>query len=164
MIAGRGYVFGGIQKTGTLAMRHWLQKHYQGKRIGPYHSFYVPPPHDRKFRFLTVRNPYDRMRSLWRVTRDRDGWLSFEHMCRHYHEFSLGQSEIVDRFKPDMILRNESLADEVKRLPFYKAESGEPGIMRPTDATHPKYTLTEDDRAVVADVFAADFEVLEYPR
>ncbi len=162
MIAGSDYVFGGIQKTGTLAMRRWLQEHYGGKRIGPYHSFYVPPPHDEKFRFLTIRNPYDRMRSLWRVTRERDDWLSFEHMCRHYHEFALGQSQIVDRFKPDMVLRNEDLANEVKRLPFYNQESIEPGIMRPTDAKFPKYKLTEEDRAVVREVYRADFEALGY--
>ncbi len=162
MIAGRGYVFACIQKTATAAVRHWLIEHHGGKPIGPYHSFYVPPPHEEKFRFLTVRDPYERMRSLWRVTKIKEPWASFEHMCRHYHEFDLGQSEILDRFKPDLTLRAENLSEEIRALGFNRDDVPPPVQTRITKA--PEYALTDADRAVVFRVFWRDFEALGYPR
>lgn len=59
------YVFISVPKTGTHTMYDVLQRHFSGKHYGAYHEHQIPHSAEDYYRFITVRNPYNRFASAW---------------------------------------------------------------------------------------------------
>jgi hypothetical protein len=160
MIIGQSYQYICPQKTGTATMRAWLIEHYGGKPTDKYHDFRNI---DAEFKFMTVRNPYDRMRSLWQF-RNYKGTEkgAFAEMCERYASLGLSLSDIADRTGCGNFIRLETLDYGVQKLPFYDPDKPLPGYARKTPGKTVK--LADEGRAVVLELFEDDFERFGYEK
>lgn len=129
MVVAPAFVYLAIPRTATNTMKLFLSV-FGGVRHGDPHEPVVPKEFSDRFTFSVVRNPYDRMLSCW------------HHLCEHdyvhrgtriretdFPEFlrlqdsdwgveGKSQSEFLSKSRVDLVLRYESLADDVLSLPF----------------------------------------------
>jgi len=137
------YVFIANQRSGSRSMRRWLLTYYGGETIAKYHGTTVPEAYKKYFRFMGVRNPYERTYSLWchwlyytntvkkgakiRAARKaaRQGFVG---IALHYYKHKLSQSDMFNRSGAKYFTRLETLNDDIKQLPFY--DSAKPEIGR----------------------------------
>jgi hypothetical protein len=71
MIVGPWWVYIAVPRTASKSTCEWLERHGGVYPGGGYHASLVPPEHADKVIFATVRNPYDRMVSLYRLVKDQ---------------------------------------------------------------------------------------------
>ena len=63
------YVYIAVPKTGSSAMNTLLTSHFAGEQLGPHHLTVIPQECKDYFVFTGVRNPYCRIKSLWKHAR-----------------------------------------------------------------------------------------------
>lgn len=160
MILGPSYVYVCPHKTGTASMRQWLQTWHNGTPHGKYHSRDIPASHKDALVFMTVRNPYERLRSRWRFKASRGYVCTFPQLARLTID---DRSRLVD-WRDDCgareFLKLEFIDEEVKRLPFAGDEP--PPLHERKTEGHENLTLTGEDRELVRELFAEDFEAFGY--
>jgi hypothetical protein len=134
MTAGPDYVFLCVPRAASVSIsRNWLVQHYQGQELNvSYHAQVVPEEHCSKFTFASVRNPYDRMLSLWYLchfgvrgvgtsemhpTTTSAGFVDW---CSTVHGDSrwLNQSQFLSLARVDAFVRYERLELDLAQLPF----------------------------------------------
>ena len=176
MIIGRGWAYVCPQKTGTASVRTWLRARHQGRQHGKYHGRALPPDAASALVFMTVRDPYERLYSLWNVRNGRAGPgvtqtprqprdLPFEECCAHYAAIGGRLVDFRDATGATVVLRCEHLAEDIRRLPFVADDDPGPGHLRHNDgkvAARLADHFGEEGRALVRRYFAADFEAFGY--
>lgn len=140
------YCWTSCPRTGTLSM-HIMLKHIPGtKAIGMFHSTTIPGEYKDYFRFMVVRNPYRRLLSWWwwwmpmrkdsRTISERGKytakdfktflrWICENHdKCTHEHTGYQweNQATFAKVFRPNQILKLETLAEDIQTLPFWTPE------------------------------------------
>ena len=166
MILGDGYIYVSISKTGSLSVRRWLLDHLNGRGIGPYHGTYVPERYrDGRIVFATVRNPYERARSMWQFCKSdpsKDVYELFEDMC---YDMAIGlprrQIDYINQARIGTFIKLEEL-HKLLNLPF--VPEGAPPIGHSRKTPGHRYEMTNADRALVADLFDEDFKMLGYKK
>lgn len=140
------FVFLGVPKTGTRSIHKWLEESHDVELLGD-HKHRVDQKHTDYFKWMVVRNPYDRMWSIyWSCCRKAGDVKGFVydmqreglHNCfldfliwinRHHRRFSrlnhskyliLKNQTVFLSANPDTILHYEHLKDSICRLPFVK--------------------------------------------
>tara|TARA_Y100000296_G_scaffold79589_1_gene103779 strand:- start:1649 stop:2236 length:588 start_codon:yes stop_codon:yes gene_type:complete len=69
------FVFVSTPKTGTHTMYEMLPRLFGAKQQeGPYHRLDIPEKFQDFFTFTTVRNPFERMVSIWHALIERDNY------------------------------------------------------------------------------------------
>lgn len=63
------YVYIAVPKTGSSTMNDLLTWRFAGKYVAPHHLTVIPKECKDYFVFTVVRNPYSRIRSLWKHAR-----------------------------------------------------------------------------------------------
>jgi hypothetical protein len=128
MTVGPNFAFIAIPRTASTAMVHKFLPQFGGQPIGHHHARKVPKGHEHKFTFTVVRNPYDRMLSIWHHLRVNDQqfgiagmtfpqWMEF--MDKHWGWGGWNQTRFLEGLRVDAELRYERLADDVEdKLPF----------------------------------------------
>jgi hypothetical protein len=103
---------------------------FGGQQIGHHHGRTIPPEHKDKFTFAVVRNPYDRMLSVWHHLQECDThfgipamefpvWMEF--MDAHWGYGGWNQVRFLEGIQPHgiTVLKYENLAaDVLRKLPF----------------------------------------------
>lgn len=182
MIANRelGYVYAAIHKTGSASTRAWLKTHHGGQIVGAYHALDVPAEHRQSLRFVTVRDPFERVFSWWcyhrafpmldlegratRVPAEREDFLTF---IGRVKAARYGQAEIARRFDASIFVRLECLRDDLARLPFVGSDFAEPPHLRPTPGKPAggffgAFARDGIEAETVREAFAEDFTMLGY--
>ena len=59
------YFYTTAPRTGTASVCQFLRKQYKGKSIARWHRTIIPEEYRSYFRFMTIRDPYQRLVSLW---------------------------------------------------------------------------------------------------
>ncbi len=136
MTIGPDFVYLAIPRTASQTLTHHFLPKYGGVMLAAaeYHRMDVPLKHADKFTFTVVRNPYDRMLSLWRfmkkfsdATRRKVSMWSgmtpaeFASWCREYRDAApqwKSQSEFLSRARVDRALKFEDLEVGLRSLPF----------------------------------------------
>lgn len=125
MVIAPDFVFLCIPRCASTLMANVYLPQFGGVSVQPHHGRVVPPEHSGKFTFAIVRNPYERMLSIYHHWMDNgfqgiEALVSATEFIRYYqhrHD-GLGQVEFCDSARVDQFLRYESLASEVLDLPF----------------------------------------------
>jgi len=134
MVIGPNFVFLAIARTASQMMTYHFLPPYGGVSLGidSYHRMDVPMEHVDKFTFSVVRNPYDRMLSLWYLIQmfDRSALLldnilkdwtpaEFVMWCAtQTRENWQSQTTLLLRARVDQVLRFENLEADLRSLPF----------------------------------------------
>ena len=171
-----GYVYLCPEKTGTAMMRAWLQRFFGGYVIDRYHAMDVPSTFQlacpAAFRLMTVRNPYERMFSLWcfvdgRGHSRRGAGMTFLEACDECASKGRGLFAWYMTGQCDMALRLEQIVTEVRKLPFHGAAHSEPPVRRRAGRHKPAASFfdycTDADASGVRRLFAEDFDFFGYP-
>jgi len=137
------FVFVSTPKCGTNTMYTLLPQLYKHNLQVPplYHGRFVPDEYKGFFVFSIVRNPYARAVSLWYSTtanpdnrcycRKVLGTTDFTVFLRHLltrprelvrRSLDHNQSDWLAPVRLDTVLRLETLADGLRRLPFWPAD------------------------------------------
>ena len=182
MNIGPDYVFVCIPRTASVSLsRDWLVRYYGGVDLPAemYHSTEVPVEHIGKFTRTVVRNPYDRLLSLYHYVllfteedRTRDGIpvgctaAEFVQWCTQTGTKDtrwFNQSMYFDRVRIDAVVHWECLENELRLLPF--VHEWHPTVRQNT-TVHPPYQdeLKSEFIAAVNIHSALDFERFGYIR
>ena len=170
-----GWVFICPQKTGSLSMRHWLLELYGGERISRYHDRIVPEPFISCYKFITVRDPYERAYSAWHhVGRKqksgpsrKDRGISFNESCK---KLAFSSGRLVDFYSDanaDGFVRLEMLSEDVTKLHFFDPDKPLPGEHRvnsgkPGGGFRAAFSSDSQESELVRTLFAEDFSVFGY--
>lgn len=155
MVIGPNYVYIALPRTASQSMTSWLCEHHGGVLRGDlYHTAEIPPAHRDKYTFTTVRDPYQRMASLFRLVAqkfwtDPDEQMEetvgmtmaeFVHWCVSRSQPQWWpQTAILEGCRIDEILRYELLPGCLHWLPwlpprrsstFPHIDETEPGLIR----------------------------------
>ena len=181
------FVFVSTPKCCTNTMYEVLPKHFKGARILPgFHRTAVPPRYRQYFTWTIIRNPYARAVSIWYSTTVRAtggsaqrygyeaiGSTSFERFLEWLltrpgelaqRSLDVPQAVWLVPCRIDRHLRLESLADELRSLPFWRSDIDVP-IRNPSDGCKPwpEY-ITRRARDLILEWANIDFEAFGYPR
>ena len=93
MVIGPGYVYLALPRTGSNAVSAWLCRYHQGIRPSGqevhHHLMKIPPGNTDKHIWTIVRNPYDRMVSLYYLMTQTfwpSGWLDRDQHGRPWRD------------------------------------------------------------------------------
>jgi hypothetical protein len=122
------FLYLAVSKTGSRTVSTLFAKRYGAVIHAAYHSREIPAGTDGYLRIASVRNPFSRMVSFWSHV-IHTPHNQFHADCREmpFAEFVLWitrkrrhscQVRFLEGFFPQHILRLESLADDLARLPF----------------------------------------------
>ena len=172
-------IFLAPQKTGTRSVYEIMKKYYNGRPLEE-HGENIPD-RDKKSHyttFITARNPYDRIISLW--------WSMCKREGDRYEYKKLMQDKKLDNrpesflkvLKPresrtqadyhkgnriDYIIHTENLEEEFKQLPFYKPEIEFPCINTTSDVRPSTKDLINDEYInLINNMYKEDFDLLGY--
>lgn len=179
MVAGPSYVYVAIPRTASVAVAQgWLIPRCGGVEVhsGLHHLREIPDEHRGKHVFTIVRNPRDRLFSLWCLVarKKRGSFLDFleqitdsrEH--RQYKKHRIGESYIwrnqVDFLRGvavDAVLRYEDLPECLETLPFVDGPVELPLIPQQVSKFR-KRVLFEEEEALVQRHSGPDFEAFGY--
>jgi hypothetical protein len=130
MIVGPDFVFLHVPRcAGSLMQRVWLPQ-FGGIYYDHFHGRVPAEGHAHKFTFAIVRNPYDRMMSMWAHWKEVNfmdlPFLKTGDSADCAKQFLLvpeqcNQADFLSLARLDWILHYETLAEEVLNLPFNKA-------------------------------------------
>jgi hypothetical protein len=124
MVAGPDFVYVAVPRTASIAIaRFWLPLYGGAELPRGHHRREVPPEHDGKFTWAVVRNPYERMLSLWRLfylRRSKEAFGDFLRHCinRPDRKVLMNQSRFLELARIDQVVRYEHLAADLGALPF----------------------------------------------
>lgn len=170
-------VFLAPQKTGTRSIYEIMEKHYDGK-IYNEHWHVVPEQVKHFTTFVTARNPYDRIISLWwsmcKREGDRYGYkeimtskglendpVSFLKSLKQFE--SRTQADYHKQNKIDHIIHTENLEEEFKKLPFYNKNIVFPHNNTTFDVRPPTEEFLTDEFVELVNIkYHEDFELLGY--
>ncbi len=179
------YVYVSIPKTGTLSVRTWLRKYYEGiplkifnklNRHAPrhpgmgYHSHNVPDVCKDYLIFTTVRNPYARAYSAYKFERFKGEFLKYLTMLptrRHRANPNMfhTQTHFIQESGATHIIRLENLSS-ILELPFVD-KTVMPDHLRKSSANikppYEKYYNEEEHQALL-DYCEEDFETFGYDK
>ena len=184
-------VFVDIPKTGSRSIMITLRAQYGGTSIGKNHARSIPQQYKDYFKFCVVRNPYERMCSLyWSLCRRRDDTKSYRKMLKEQNlSLSLEgfltliksnsgkalyfpQYKFVENNNMDTILRFENLNEEFNMLPFIKAPHKLPHsnsttinrnkVSTPDPRPHWRELVTAQAAEIINERYAKDFEMFNY--
>jgi len=137
MTIGPNFVFVAVPRTGSTWLATKVLPKFSGVMIGDDpHANRVPEKHQNKLIFTVVRNPYDRMLSVWHHLRrhdtsygiDKMGFHVFISLLRYKRLMNAwgpeggSQSEFLRLVNPNVILRYERLYEGLQSLPFIVGE------------------------------------------
>ena len=194
MIACPGYnaIHIGPPKTATLAIRRWLQRNYGGVIIGGYHQAEVPKARKDYFKFISVRDPEDRLWSwfqweIYQIKVNRGGrWKGFENHTGSFEAFisflmeqrgkTIDEVEFTrlspqatltqyDYFKvsgADAFVRVEHLVGDLARLPFVEREIAARIQVARETPGKEPKRLSHRDRRLILEYCPEDFETFGY--
>jgi len=134
------YLFSALPRTGGGSIRSMLLCYTGSVKIGYSHQTFIPEKYKNYYRFCIIRNPYQRLLSLWwwccmcdkhpygkgnnlkmtfyafldrvNVNKNKRDY-GFENVC--YWE---NQYNFISIFKPHLILKLESIEIDLQKLPF----------------------------------------------
>jgi len=129
MIIAPDFVFLCIPRCASNTMREWL-KRFGGVSHEPHHGRFIPLEHRHKFTFAIVRNPYDRMLSMWYHTRRNSPDAEWREMdvvtfARRCHETEYGMSQ-RDFLEPAWPLRQIVQYEFLATWPYWLGEMPNP--------------------------------------
>ena len=182
MVIGKDYVFIGVPRTASMSIASWLHVDHGGEWYGSHHETVVPAEHAHKFTFAVVRNPYERMASLWRyistVFWPNADWRKSEEArqwqangmvldcdLETFVEWRVGQtdnrwwcqSDLLAGVRLDALLRFEDFPGCLAVLPFAESLDGLPHL----GATE-RACLTAVQRAAIREHSWPDFAAYGY--
>jgi len=179
MLAGKGWLFVENPKTGTRSIDGVLTAK-GGQRVGPTHcSLMFTFIKSQTFRDIeanaadltravVVRNPWDRIVSMWAFTGKRRGvdfdvWLNTSRWVPGVGLDATRVPQICWAWKCDRIIRFENLEEEFGQFCF-DVGLGEVELPRKNESIRPPYrdVFTPKTRAIVADRFAPDINDFGY--
>lgn len=165
------FVFLANPKTGTRSVLNHLRSEHKIEMEDRDHSWIIPDRYKKWFSFSVVRNPYERMASIY--------WLAFNNAkfsgktFEHYlHKTHRKQSLYKN---VDKVIRFENMNDELKDLPFWpKGELPHFNDSRLKDITKrgerwkkpPPWEeiLTPGIKALIYSQYRNDFELFGYEK
>jgi len=135
------FVYVGPPKTASTTLHHWLsQPAFCDERWTPdrqdQHSVVIPPEVQDYFTFASVRDPLDRVISLWAHSQSpaslAGGWvwpMNFEEFVLEFQPqaswfYRLSQAELLAPVRLDAVVRFERLEQDLFRLPPIVAAVG----------------------------------------
>lgn len=179
-------VFVAITKTATRSIYAALKKHFDGELVQE-HQKEIPPQYAGLFTFAVLRNPYDRLVSVYWATcrRGNDAYGFKKYVSRtgtfaelvdnldsvmeDPSELALPQVEWVKPNRIDRFLRFENIAAEWAALPFnttgVKLERLNPtvkeaGPQNPVARESWETFMTPDIKAIIREKYADDFDLI----
>lgn len=169
----------GIPRTGSRSMRNWLRDNYEGEELLGHHDWRVPDEYSDYFVFTMVRNPYERVASVWFSGPKDRSQLPYKTLAERYAliaqgkredpEKYLSQRDYIEKGKVSMALYFERLPACLARLPFVDKKSLPlfPHINRGgSRPTHGDFfeLFTDEDEQLVWENAKEDFDFLSYER
>lgn len=170
-----------IPRTGGQSTRKWIMEYDKNAKIMPLdkRDINVKHPdiwtakkyfgHDLGFTFCTVRNPYDRLVSMWghlkKRDSDMDSNMSFKKFVLEYADYTTFMKPISCWFGPndiDYIIRFENLNEDFKFIQNrFKTKKI---LIRKNGSKHEAYTTYYDNELIefVAKKFKDDLERFNY--
>jgi len=183
------YVNISIPKTGTISMRYWLTKYFEGKAVSEHHNWdWRPFVNGGSYLIFTVvRNPYARCYSLWKweMKTGHAGGMLVDQSCSFEHfllllktkpqmyfskdtspDIYINQSDFVYKSGASEVLKLENLPDELKSLPFAHGKEHRFPYFNPHSNIKEPYSdyYNEETEALVWDYCQDDFERFGYER
>lgn len=90
------YVYIAIPKTGSTTMNDILTTQFAGEYVDPHHLAIVPEECEGYFVFSVVRNPYNRMKSLWKHAKRSVYHRLHEVACQQtFRQFCLWHADLT---------------------------------------------------------------------
>lgn len=159
------YAYFAPMKTGTCAIQNMLKWHYEGEfypRSGSKHIMAQPKEFTDYFSFVSVRNPYTRVLSMYNfyaakpwIYRHRDFSLAavIRRLCPVFKELERNDIRI------DKAIHQENLEDEFNNLPFVKS-----AISFSKVNVSPKFLIgmTQQHKELVQSIHRIDFKSYDY--
>jgi len=143
------FVFTAIPKTGTRSVYTVLKKHYDGEVYKDHHTI-IPDEFKNYYSFTVIRNPYDRIVSMWWATCKRElstektylgddfrvlagsdkleDLLSYMLKTDRKNNLLSKQNDYLKHNRFDCLLRNEKLNEQFKDLPFITGDEDLPRV------------------------------------
>jgi hypothetical protein len=182
------FVFISTPKTGTHTMYKILPDEYEGvQKEGPYHQTEVSEEFSDYFIFTTVRNPFERMVSIWHALIERDNY-------RNIFLPLVGGVEFIDfvkwitKLEPDerpkgkggvllhpqsywlkgvsldKFIKIENVDEEFSMLPFYIQSTEHKEIPKVLARKHKKWkdVKCNESRELIVRWAKEDFEIFNY--
>jgi len=173
MTVGPDFAFIAVPRTASTVMATLFLPQFGGRSDGRnHHARFVLPGHAHLFRFAVVRNPYDRMLSIYHHLAEADRtyniremafpqWMDF--MEKHWGFGGWNQTRFLEGTGVQQILRFEQIETDVLSLPFNTE-----GIAWPTERQNISRRkplseeLTDEYREIIYRHSEPDFERFEY--
>lgn len=183
-------VFVAIPKTGTRTIYDVLEKNFGGSLYMEHHQI-IPPEFKDYFSFTTIRNPYDRVCSMWWSTSKRGldkrkfvkqaadrGWDNTLNSFCKLLNIRGTESDRITRTQDSFILPNkigaklrfDHLEEDFNKLPFVKEPIELPSLNMtkkrtgPNPNARPHWTTMMDEESVniINKVYRKEFDTTGY--
>lgn len=131
MVIGPDYVFLAVPRTASYWMVRRFLPLFGGQYQHPHHGRIVPTTQQQKFTFAVVRNPYDRMLSIYHHLVQCDityniSAMTFprfmEFVQQHWGLGAWPQTEFLSSARIDTVVRFETLKDDLAALPPFQID------------------------------------------
>ncbi|MEP0072762.1 MAG: sulfotransferase family 2 domain-containing protein [Marinomonas sp.] len=182
------FVFISTPKTGTHTMYKILPEEYEGElQPGPYHQKNIPENYANYFVFTTVRNPFERMVSIWHALIERENYRptflplvgseSFLEFVKWITSLApkerpkgkggvllYPQSEWLKDVELDKFLKIENIDSEFPSVPFYVKPSEQKKIPKVLARKHKTWSDVQckETRKLIVDWAKEDFVNFNY--
>lgn len=80
-----GFVYASVPKAGSTSIMAWVRSVDKDAVVVPGHPLEIPEKYADLLKLSVVRNPYDRVLSIWHHCTQRGG--KYDCLPREYHEF-----------------------------------------------------------------------------
>ncbi len=183
-------VFVAIPKTGTRTMYNVLKEYFNGSLYMEHHQI-IPPQYNDYFSFCTIRNPYDRVCSMWWSTSKRGldkrnfikeaklrGWdNTLNSFCKllkirgtESDRITRTQDSFILPNRIDAMLRFDHLEEDFNKLPFVKEPINLPSLNMTKEKTgpnpnaRPEWTTMVDENSIkiINSVYDKEFTATGY--
>ena len=171
------FIFMDIPKTGSVSIFDYLRRHFPDCVMSRHGDFTVPDFSREFFCFSVVRNPYDRMVSLWRyASKNKDNFLFLDK--EDFLFFILNSKsdliencsiyDIINRFFTDSykikFIRFENILEDFNSLPFVKVKNDIKHLNKSNRKKDWREYMTPEIESILWERYKKDFEFFDYPR